>query len=81
MARPQIEVTLFPITEGRPCDACNRSGHPASFDIKLYGKPYSLDNLEPLSEDDSDEEPEDTRDRDRDGYPLPDENTRFFLGR
>lgn len=83
MARPQIEVTLFPITEGHACDACNKSGHPASFDIKLYGKPYSLDNLEPLSEDESDEESEreDTRDRDRDGYPIPDENTRFFLGR
>ncbi|KAL2005468.1 hypothetical protein VTN00DRAFT_2679 [Thermoascus crustaceus] len=83
MARPQIEVTLFPITEGHVCDACNKSGHPASFDIKLYGKPYSLDNLEPLSEDESDEESEreDTMDRDRDGYPIPDENTRFFLGR
>ncbi|GAD95100.1 conserved hypothetical protein [Paecilomyces variotii No. 5] len=84
MARPQIEVTLFPITEGHPCDACNRSGHPASFDIKLYGKPYSLDTLEPLSdEEDSDEESEshDPRDKDKDGNPLPDEDRRFYLGR
>ncbi|KAJ9297368.1 hypothetical protein DTO271G3_4661 [Paecilomyces variotii] len=85
MARPQIEVTLFPITEGHPCDACNRSGHPASFDIKLYGKPYSLETLEPLSdEEDSDEQSEeshDTRDKDNDGNPLPDEDRRFYLGR
>lgn len=85
MARPQIEVTLFPITEGHPCDACNRSGHPASFDVKLYGKPYSLETLEPLSdEEDSDEQSEeshDTRDKDKDGNPLPDEDRRFYLGR
>ncbi|KAJ9410766.1 hypothetical protein DTO045G8_1672 [Paecilomyces variotii] len=85
MARPQIEVTLFPITEGHPCDACNRSGHPASFDVKLYGKPYSLETLEPLSDDeDSDEQSEeshDTRDKDKDGNPLPDEDRRFYLGR
>ncbi|PYI08599.1 transcription factor IIIc-like protein [Aspergillus sclerotiicarbonarius CBS 121057] len=84
LARPQIEITTFPTIENHPCDACNRSGHPASFDIKLYGQAYSLETLEPLSDDDSDEEREEDHDgqeRDRDGHILPDENTRFFLGR
>ncbi|PWY81374.1 transcription factor IIIc-like protein [Aspergillus eucalypticola CBS 122712] len=95
LARPQIEITTFPTIENHPCDACNRSGHPASFDIKLYGKAYSLKTLEPLTDDDSDDDDDDDDDdkeedeheddnheeRDRDGHILPDENTRFFLGR
>ncbi|KAI9368989.1 hypothetical protein BJX61DRAFT_521418 [Aspergillus egyptiacus] len=91
LARPQIEVTTFPTEFQHPCDACNRSGHPASFDVKLYGKAYALETLEPLAdtEADSDDEqsgseedkPEDDRERDRDGYVLPDEDTRFYLGR
>ncbi|KAH1395793.1 hypothetical protein KXV70_003971 [Aspergillus fumigatus] len=82
LARPHVETTLYPITDNHPCDACNRSKHPASFDMKLYGKAYSLETLEPLSDDDSDEdEEEDGPERDRDGYSLPDEDTRFYLGR
>lgn len=79
MARPHIEVTLFPLTFDHPCDACNRSKHPASFDVKLYGKAYSLDTLEALDEDENGEE--DREETDRDGNILPDENNRFFLGR
>lgn len=83
MARPHIQVTPYPIADEHSCDACNRSSHPASFEIKLYGKPYSLETLEPLSDDDSDEEGDETAtvDRDRKGNVLPDENTRFLLGR
>ncbi|OJJ49806.1 hypothetical protein ASPZODRAFT_128336 [Penicilliopsis zonata CBS 506.65] len=86
MARPHIEETAFPITDGHPCDACKRSGHPASFDIKLYGKAYSLETLEPLSDDDVSAEEETTErsepgERDRKGRILPDENIRWFLGR
>ncbi|RAL10444.1 uncharacterized protein BO97DRAFT_394190 [Aspergillus homomorphus CBS 101889] len=92
LARPQIEVTSYPTIENHPCDACKRSGHPASFDIKLYGKAYTLDTLEPLEDENSDDdddvddkqsdnEAKDGRERDRDGHVLPDENTRFYLGR
>ncbi|KAF7170368.1 hypothetical protein CNMCM5623_002791 [Aspergillus felis] len=82
LARPHVEITLYPITDNHPCDACNRSKHPASFDMKLYGKAYSLETLEPLSDDDSDEDDEEEGpERDRDGYSLPDEDTRFYLGR
>lgn len=78
MARPHIEVTAYPTTFGHPCDACNRSKHPASFDFKLYGKAYSLDTLEDMEDEDDEGEQEET---DRDGNVLPDQNTRFFLGR
>ncbi|PYH87131.1 hypothetical protein BO82DRAFT_427909 [Aspergillus uvarum CBS 121591] len=91
LARPHMEVTSYPTFDNHPCDACKRSGHPASFDIKLYGKAYALDTLEPLEDENSDvdddeeeqsgNEPSDSRERDRDGNILPDENTRFYLGR
>ena len=86
VARPHIEVTLYPLLDNHPCDACNRSGHPASADIKLYGKAYSLDTLEAISDDDSDDDDDDEgnadkKETDRDGNILPDQKTRFFLGR
>ncbi|KAL2828467.1 hypothetical protein BDW59DRAFT_143166 [Aspergillus cavernicola] len=89
LARPQIEVTTYPTDLHHPCDACNRSGHPASYDVKISGKPYSLETLEPLADADADsdeeesgsEEDKDERERDREGYVLTDEDTRFYLGR
>ncbi|KAJ5917639.1 hypothetical protein N7466_011193 [Penicillium verhagenii] len=96
LARPQIEITSYPTFDDHPCDACNRSGHPASVDMKLYGKPYSLQTLEALhdsdadtssqsqaNDSDSDEEGSKARgvDKDRQGHKLPDENSRFLLGR
>lgn len=88
LARPQIDIVPFPTSANdHSCDACNRSGHPASSDIRLYGKPYSLDNFEPLMDtDESDEDEESSQqadgpDRDQDGHVLLDEDTRFYLGR
>lgn len=78
-ARPFIEVTAFPIRDGSFCDACNRSGHPASFDIKLHGKTYSRQTLEPLSDDDS--EFQDEREWESSSDLIPDGDTRFLLGR
>ncbi|OQE40796.1 hypothetical protein PENCOP_c005G06736 [Penicillium coprophilum] len=87
-ARPHIEIAAFPTEENHPCDACRRSGHPASSDIKLYGKAYSLETLEPLEDDDNDsddsENPskeDDGKERDRDGHVIPPENVRYFLGK
>lgn len=78
MARPHIEITSYPISDNHPCDACNRSKHPASFDIKLYGKAYSMDTLEALEDDEDDES---TREKDRNGNVIPFEDTRFYMGR
>ncbi|RJE23927.1 hypothetical protein PHISCL_03743 [Aspergillus sclerotialis] len=82
MARPHIEVTYFPAMVEHSCDACNRSNHPASSDMKLYGKAYSLETLEPLIDEESEGEQSDyERERDREGNILPDEGTRFLLGK
>lgn len=91
-ARPSMEVTSYPTEEDHPCDACRRSGHPASSDLKPYGKAYSLETLEPLNDDSdySDEQPkekhesdddDDSNERDRDGHVIPPEGTHFYLGR
>lgn len=52
LARPHIEITSYPTEDCHSCDACNRSGHPASSDMKFYGKPYSLETLEPIADSD-----------------------------
>ncbi|CAG8145480.1 unnamed protein product [Penicillium nalgiovense] len=87
-ARPHIDISAFPTEENHSCDACRRSGHPASSDVKLYGKAYSLQTLEPLEDDndDSDDSDEDSKhndgkDRDRDGHVIPPENVRYYLGK
>ncbi|OGE56254.1 hypothetical protein PENARI_c003G12288 [Penicillium arizonense] len=87
-ARPSMDITSYPTEEDHPCDACRRSGHPASADLTLYGKAYSLETLEPLNDDDSDEQSKedddnenDGNDRDRDGHIIPPEGTHFYLGR
>ncbi|EDN03442.1 predicted protein [Histoplasma mississippiense (nom. inval.)] len=59
-ARPGLNVTLYPISMGHSCDACNKTNHPASFDIKLDGKPYLLETLEPISDDDEEDDDETT---------------------
>ncbi|KAJ5097257.1 hypothetical protein N7456_007978 [Penicillium angulare] len=94
LARPHMEITSYPTIDCHSCDACNRSGHPASSDMKLYGKPYSLQTLEPLCDSEEDQsrqtsawdedesnENESGIERDRDGHALPDEHKRFLLGR
>ncbi|KAF3398206.1 hypothetical protein F1880_005968 [Penicillium rolfsii] len=97
LARPHLEITGFPTSMMHSCDACNRAGHPASSDLKFYGKAYSEETLEPLTDDSSGDESSTASDssdedsmnnendseveRDRDGNILPDENTRFYLGK
>lgn len=86
-ARPGIEVTSYPTINHHPCDACNRSGHPASFDIRFDGEPYLLETLEAVSEsDESNSEDSDNDDNergniDREGNEIPGSETHFYLGR
>ncbi|KAJ5135304.1 uncharacterized protein N7515_004582 [Penicillium bovifimosum] len=92
-ARPHMDIYPFTTEEDIPCAACRRSKHPASSDMRLRGKAYSLQTLEPLEDendsDDSDSDGDqnkesagnvDGEDRDRDGHVLPPENYMFFLG-
>lgn len=88
-ARPHLEVTGHSLDDNHTCDACNRSKHPASSDLKFTGKPYSEETLEPLYDsDDSDSDSSDTcdkdengPDRDRNGHILPSEDRHYYLGR
>ncbi|EFR03237.1 hypothetical protein MGYG_06239 [Nannizzia gypsea CBS 118893] len=83
-ARPRIVVLPYPITEDHPCDACNRSKHPASYDIRFDGPPYSLETLEPIHGDDSSEDQDSDAERenvDCEGNVIPNEDTHFYLGR
>ncbi|KAK4504698.1 hypothetical protein PRZ48_002659 [Zasmidium cellare] len=48
------------------CDACNRSGHPATYQIQFQGKPYSRDTLDPVDNGDENEEDDDDDDDDSD---------------
>jgi hypothetical protein len=87
-ARPHMDVCAFPTDENHPCDACRRSGHPASADLRLKGKAYSLQTLEPLKDDDDDSDESDEskkddngQDRDRNGHVIPPETVHFYLGR
>ena len=38
------------------CDACNRSGHPATWSVRFTGPEYNLDSLEEYSDDDDEDE-------------------------
>ncbi|OJD27336.1 hypothetical protein ACJ73_01270 [Blastomyces percursus] len=92
-ARPGIDISLYPISMGHSCDACNKANHPASFDIKFDGRPYLFETLEPIPDDDDDDDSDsdeqddvesDDRGRgniDREGNEIPDANTHFYLGR
>ncbi|KAL1953095.1 hypothetical protein VTO42DRAFT_3596 [Malbranchea cinnamomea] len=85
-ARPGIVISSYPISDNHPCDACNRSKHPASYDIRFDGKPYMFETLEPVSDDDSDEDGDEgdkstSGNVDRNGHDIPDAKKHFYLGR
>ncbi|KAF2238782.1 hypothetical protein EV356DRAFT_504090 [Viridothelium virens] len=66
-ARPQIEAIELPKGTGflhDKCDACNRSGHPATWQVRFTGKPYDKETLEDLEQDYEDEEEDDNDDDD-----------------
>lgn len=77
------------------CDACNRSGHPATFEVKFEGKPYDKNSLEPVaprkdandSDEDDDDDDESSVDsnapvnHDSQGRPIAPEETTFYLGK
>lgn len=74
-ARPNIAVEPIDRDTGEhwlrdKCDACNRSGHPATYQIQFQGKPYHPHTLEEVGdrdEHDPDEDDEDASSSDEDG--------------
>lgn len=87
-ARPYFETvelgTGHLATEFEKCQACGRSGHPATWAISFKGKPYdnwTLDEIEKESEsDDSESDESEEVDYDADGNRLPAEDKQFFVG-
>jgi hypothetical protein len=69
------------------CDACNRSGHPATWEIKFSGKPYDPKTLEEIDDgsdddnDDNDDDEEGNVDYDHNGRAIPAETKAYHVGR
>lgn len=67
-ARPYIEQVELGVgsiaSQFESCQACGRSGHPATWTIRPYGKPYDPNTLDEV---DSDSEDEDEEDEDEEG--------------
>jgi hypothetical protein len=73
------------------CDACNRSGHPATWTIEFYGKPYHPTTLEEIDngtddddddgDDDDEEDDEEQVDYDHNGRTVPRESKEYHVGR
>jgi hypothetical protein len=88
--RPEVILTEVEGSDrellSEKCQACNRSGHPATFDIQFTGRPYHMSTLEPVEDDDGEEVDEeddteilgkyDSRDRD-----LPPASRIYHVGR
>ena len=71
------------------CDACNRTGHPATWEVQFQGKPYHRESLEELGNEDDDSEPDSDDDgsvqgrpaRDAEGREIVPESTTFYVGK
>jgi hypothetical protein len=61
------------------CEACGRSGHPATWKIKFDGQPYYKDTLEDV-ESDSDDSGSDTGSVDTQGNALPSASREWVVG-
>ena len=94
-ARPEIEyheIAKIDRLGLDRCDACNRSGHPATWQVRFTGNVYDKETLEEIEGDEDDEDDEVEADDetgqcyekqvyDDKGYLLPPASTAFNLGR
>ncbi|QDS77430.1 hypothetical protein FKW77_006646 [Venturia effusa] len=88
--RPEVILTenegLMSEMLEEKCQACNRSGHPATFNIQFTGRPYHMSTLEPVEEDDSEDEEEEEDvetlgQYDSKGRELPPASRIYHVGR
>ena len=84
-SRPQFheeDISAGGEGEGRKCDACGRSNHPAKFRIQLLGKPYFQETLEDVEESDAESDSDsDAASVNSKGQKVLSANTQFYLGR
>ena len=58
------------------CDACNRSGHPATWQLSFPGMVYDKETLENIADDSEDEDSRDSK-----GNYVPPADKQYFVGR
>jgi hypothetical protein len=97
-SRPEIAYTTIDRHSAEhayrdKCDACNRSGHPATSEVQFQGKPYNRNTLDEVGKDDDDEDDdEDNSDSDEDssgdrpdydaqGREVPPANRVWYVGK
>ncbi|PNS19392.1 hypothetical protein CAC42_2569 [Sphaceloma murrayae] len=86
-ARPEIAVgKMNRLDAGAAlmgkCDACNRSGHPPSYEVQFQGRPYHVETLEDVDQhEDSDSEDGDDQIRDAKGHIILPEHHSFYVGK
>jgi hypothetical protein len=86
-SRPGLALTEYSSLAGdlglEHCDACNRSGHPATWEIQFTGKPYDPKTLEEMDNesDDEDKSDEEHVEYDHTGKEIPPESKEFHVGR
>ncbi|KAI9827829.1 MAG: hypothetical protein M1832_004318 [Thelocarpon impressellum] len=80
-ARPILYVEPTGVMEGDKCQACNRSGHPPSFQMQFDGRPYHRESLEAVSDDEDDDEDDDGKSYNSAGLSVPESETRWLVGR
>jgi len=90
-ARPQMTATRFSADiASDKCEACNRSGHTATYQVQFQGKPYNVKTMEEVEsdgEDDGDDDDNDEIDssekveRDINGLIIVSENHVFRIGK
>lgn len=80
-ARPKLEAyeTGNLEVDGAYCEACGRSGHPATWKIQFQGQAYSKDTLEEV-ESDSDSDESDRASVDTQGNELPSTSKEWAVG-
>jgi len=91
-ARPEVAISSIDLTSvdllmRDRCDACNRSKHPATYDIQFLGRPYYKETLNEVGDpDDSDsnsdlESKEHAPARDEKGRKIEPEAKIFHVGK
>jgi len=74
-ARPQIAYEALDsdaVEMHNTCDACNRTGHPATFQVQFQGRPYHALTLEEVAPYDDDDDDDDASDSGSDNNPRSD---------
>ncbi|KAI0166600.1 hypothetical protein GGR57DRAFT_447245 [Xylariaceae sp. FL1272] len=86
--RPKLEAYETRGTRILPenCEACGRSGHPATWEIEFSGTPYHKDTLQEVESEDDDKsdandgDSDDNASVDTQGMPLPPQGKRWNVG-